>query len=56
MVIIAQVLKEKWLKITGFAHLQTTNKFVNEAAHDSARVMHQSIAPAPRPPRLTPGN
>ena len=41
MVIIAQVLKEKWLKITGFAHSQTTNKLVNEAANDSARVSGQ---------------
>ena len=38
MLIITQVLKEKWLKITGFAHSQTTNKLVNEAANDSARV------------------
>ena len=38
MLIIAQVLKVKWLKITGFAHSQTTNKLVNEAANDSARV------------------
>ena len=38
---IAQVLKEKWLKITGFAHSQTTNKLVNEAANDSARVSGQ---------------
>ena len=28
MLIIAQVLKEKWLKITGFAHSQTTNKLI----------------------------
>ena len=41
MLIIAQVLKEKWLKITGFAHSQTTNKLVNEAANDSARVSGQ---------------
>ena len=33
MLIIAQVLKEKWLKITGFAHSRTTNKLVNEAAN-----------------------
>ena len=32
MLVIAQVLKEKWLKITGFAHSQTTNKLVNKAA------------------------
>ena len=39
--IIAQVLKEKWLQITGFAHSQITNKLVNKAAkaaNDSARV------------------
>ena len=41
MLIIAQVLKEKWLKITGFAHSQTTNKLVNKAANDSARVSGQ---------------
>ena len=41
MLIIAQVLKEKWLKITGFAHSQTTDKLVNEAANDSARVSAQ---------------
>ena len=48
MLIIAQVLKEKWLKITGFAHSQTTNKLVNEAANDSARVRGQDrkIPPA----------
>ena len=36
MLVIAQVLKEKWLKITGFAHSQTTNKLVNDTANDSA--------------------
>ena len=41
MLVIAQVLKEKWLKITGFAHSQTTDKLVNEAANDSARVSGQ---------------
>jgi len=41
MLIIAQVLKEKWLKITGFSHSQTTNKLVNKAANDSARVSGQ---------------
>ena len=41
MRIIAQVLKEKLLKITGFAHSQTTNKLVNKAANDSARVSGQ---------------
>ena len=39
--IIAQVLKEKWLKIIGFAHSQTTNKLVKKAANDSARVRGQ---------------
>ena len=39
--IIAQVLTEKRVKITGFAHSQTTNKLVNEAANDSARVSGQ---------------
>ena len=33
-----QVLKEKWLKITGFAHSQTKNKLVNEAANNSVQV------------------
>ena len=48
MLIIAQVLKEKWLNIMGFAHSQTTNKLVNEAANDSARVSGQDrkIPPA----------
>ena len=48
MLIIVRVLKEKWLKITGFAHSQTTNKRVNEAANDSARVSGQDrkILPA----------
>ena len=42
MLIIPQVLKEKcgW-KLTVFAHSQTTNKLVNEAANDSARVSGQ---------------
>ena len=45
---MAHVLKEKWFKITGFAHSQTTNKLVNEAANDSARVSGQDrkIPPA----------
>ena len=34
----ASFKRKKWLKITGFAHSQTTNKLVNEAADDSARV------------------
>ena len=33
--------KQKWLKITGFAHSQTTTKLVNKAANDSARVSGQ---------------
>ena len=41
MLVIAQVLKEKWLKITGFAHSQTTNKLVNKAANDSTWVSGQ---------------
>ena len=47
MVIIAQVLKGKWLKITGFAHSQTTNKLVNEAANDSAGVSWQDCKKLP---------
>ena len=47
MLIIAQVLKEKWLKITGFAHSQTTNKLVNKAANDSARVSGQDCKKLP---------
>ena len=54
MLIIAQVLKEKWLKITGFAHSRTKNKLVNEAANDSARVSGQDrkIRPLSEPIRL----
>ena len=48
-VIIGQVLKENWFKITGFAHSQTTNKLVNEAAKDSARVRGQDRK---KPPAL----
>ena len=33
--------KGKWLKITGFAHSQTTKKLVNKAANDSALVSGQ---------------
>ena len=42
------VLREKGLKMTVFAHSQTTNKLVNEAANDSARVSGQErkIPPA----------
>ena len=56
--IIAQVLKEKWLKITGFGHSQTTNKLLrslNEAANDSARVSGQDrkkYCPLSEPIRL----
>ena len=39
--IIAQVLKGKLLKIIAFAHSQTTNKLVNKAANNSARVSRQ---------------
>ena len=48
MLIIAQVLRQNGLKITVFAHSQTTNKVVNEAANDSARVSGQDnkIPPA----------
>ena len=49
MLVIAQVLKEKWLKITGFAHSQTTNKLLNKAANDSARVSGQDRK---KPPAL----
>ena len=49
MLIIAQVLKENWLKITGFAHSQTTNKLVNKAANDSARVSGQDRKKPPAP-------
>ena len=49
MLTIAQVLKEKWSKITGFAHSQTTNKLaiVIEAANDSARVSGQIVKNRP---------
>ena len=50
MLIIAQVLKEKWLKITVFAHSQTTNKLVNKAANDSARVSGQDRKKTARSP------
>ena len=49
MLIIAQVLKEKWFKITCFAHSQTTNKLMNEAANDSDRVSGQDRK---KPPAL----
>ena len=38
MLILAQILTEKWFKNHGFAHSQTTNKLVNEVANDSAQV------------------
>ena len=41
MLIIAQVLKEKWFQNDVFAHSQTTNKVMNEVANDSARVSGQ---------------
>ena len=47
MLIIAQVLKEKWLKITIFAHSQTINKLVNKAANDSAWVSGQDCKNCP---------
>ena len=50
MPIIPQVLREKWFENDGFnfAHSQTTNKLVNEATNDSARVSEQDrkIPPA----------
>ena len=47
MFIIAQVLKGKWFENEN-AHWQTTNKLVNVAANDSARVRGQDrkIPPA----------
>ena len=50
MPIIVQVLKENWVKHHGFAHSQTTNKLVNEAAKDSARISRRDrkIPPALR--------
>ena len=47
MLIIPQVLKEKWLEIDGFCSFEN-NKLVNEAANDSARVSGQDrkIPPA----------
>ena len=43
------ILKGKWLKITGFAHSQTTNKLVNKAANNSAWVSGQDRK---KPPAL----
>ena len=45
----ASFFKKKWLKITGFAHSQTTNKLVNKAANDSAGVSGQDRK---KPPAL----
>ena len=36
MLILAQVLKEKWFENHGFAHSQTTNKLVNKAVKNGA--------------------
>ena len=54
MLIIAQVLKEKWSKIAGFAHSQTANKLGNEAANESSRVSGQDRKnrPLSKPIRL----
>ena len=38
MLILAQVLTEKWFKNHSFGHSQITNKLVNEAANPSAQV------------------
>ena len=49
MLMTPQVLKEKWFEtVTVFAHSHSTNKLVNEAANDSARVSGQDrkIPPA----------
>ena len=47
MLIIAQVLQEKWFENDGFCSF-TNNKLVNEAANDSAQVSGQDhkITPA----------
>ena len=47
MLILEQVLKDKGLKIMVFAHSKTTNKLVNEASNDSARVSGQECKKAP---------
>ena len=49
MLIIAQVFKKNWLKVTDFAHSQTTNKLVNKAGNDSARVSGQDSKKPPAP-------
>ena len=41
MLIIAQVLRKNGLKITVFAHSQSTKKLVNEAGNNSVRVSGQ---------------
>ena len=50
MLIIAQVLREKWFENDGFCLLTNNNKLVNEAANDSTRVSGQDrkIPPALR--------
>ena len=54
MLIIEQVLKENWLKVTGFAHSQTTIKLVNKAGNDSARLAGKIVKSRllPEPVRL----
>ena len=48
MSIIAQVLKEKWLKNHGFCSFKNKEKkLVNEAANDSARVSGQDRKKSP---------
>ena len=48
MLIRVQVLKEKLFENDGFCSFTTTNKLVNEAANDSARVsgLDRKIPPA----------
>ena len=52
MLIIAQVLEEKCLKITGFAHSQTTNKLVNKAPANDADSAQVSGQDHKKPPTL----
>ena len=48
MLIIAQVLKEKWLKNHGFSSFKNKEKkLVNEAANDSAPVSGQDHKKSP---------
>ena len=44
MLIIAQVLKEKWLKITGFAHSQQTTANDSGAPNENIVQNHLNIA------------